>query len=178
MSFNHHWKRNLTFDHRWRGIFWHLISPLKRNGSIIHCSLALSSPVEKYPSKEACNMSKWAEISCCTRGNMHPNSFTVTSSAEKPVKIPALILRLQTGNFCLKDFSLSQAYTIWISRLWMEVLNLLIWRKISEIYAGIWISSKDSSGITKSLLQLRRKLLISSCTLKNLFSKKNLFTSR
>ena len=57
-------------------------------------------------------MPQWAEISCCTRGNMHPNSFTVTSSAENPVKIQALILRLKTGNFCLKDFSFSQAFTI------------------------------------------------------------------
>ena len=57
-------------------------------------------------------MPQWAEISCCTRGNMHPNSFTVTSSAENPVKIQALILRLKTGNFCLKDFSFSQAITI------------------------------------------------------------------
>ena len=145
-------------------------STLKRNGSIVHCSLTLSSPAEKYLSKEACSMSKWAKISCCTPGNMHPNSFTVTSSSEKPVKIPALILRLQTGNVCLKDFSFSQAFTIWISRAWMEVLNWLSWRKLSEIYASIWINSGDSSGMTKSPLRLRRKLLISSRRLKNLFS--------
>ena len=60
--------------------------------------------------------------------------LTVSSSTEKLVKIPVWILWLQTGSVCLKDFSFSQAFIIFISLAGMEVLHWWSWRKIWIIF--------------------------------------------